>query len=84
MGLLWTFTGQSQPYTKLAAFAECLGAVLLLWRQLYVIGAIVIAVVMTNVALNFCYDVPVKLFSSKLLLISVVIVLPQARGTSPR
>jgi hypothetical protein len=59
MGLLWTFMGQSQPYTKLAGGAEVLGAVLLLSRRLYVLGALVIAIVMTNVvALNFCYDVP--------------------------
>lgn len=80
MGLLWTFMGHSQPYTKLAGGAEVLGAVLLLSRRLYVIGALVIAIVMTNVvALNFCYDVPVKLFSSELLLLSILLVLPQAR-----
>ena len=80
MGLLWTFMGHSQPYTKLAGGAEVLGAVLLLSRRLYVIGALVIAIVMTNVvALNFCYDVPVKLFSSELLIVSIALVLPQAR-----
>jgi hypothetical protein len=80
MGLLWTFMGHSQPYTKLAGGAEVLGAVLLLSRRLYVIGALVIAIVMTNVvALNFCYDVPVKLFSSELLIVSIVLVVPQAR-----
>lgn len=80
MGLLWTFMGHSQPYTKLAGFAESLGAVLLLSRRLYVSGAVIIAIVMANVvALNFCYDVPVKLFSSELLLIAIVILLPQAR-----
>jgi hypothetical protein len=80
MGLLWTFMGHSQPYTKLAGGAEVLGAALLLSRRLYVIGALVIAIVMTNVvALNFCYDVPVKLFSSELLLVSIALVLPQAR-----
>ena len=36
MGLLWTFMGHSQPYTKLAGGAEVLGAVLLLSRRLYV------------------------------------------------
>jgi hypothetical protein len=80
MGLLWTFMGHSQPYTKLAGGAEVLGALLLLSRRLYVIGALVIAIVMTNVvALNFCYDVPVKLFSSELLIVSIALVLPQAR-----
>lgn len=80
MGLLWTFMGHSQPYTKLAGAAEVLGAVLLLSRRLYVIGALLTTIVMANVvALNFCYDVPVKLFSSQLVIIAIAIVLPQAR-----
>jgi len=78
MGLLWTFMGHSRAYTLFAGLAECAGAVLLLWRRTYVIGAVVTAIVMTNVvALNFCYDVPVKLFSTELLVIAALIAWPQ-------
>jgi hypothetical protein len=80
MGLLWTFMGHSQAYTWFAGFAEVLGSVLLLWRRTYVIGALLLIGVMTNVVLlNLCYDVPVKLFSLQLLVMLVVLVLPDAR-----
>ena len=80
MGLLWTFMGHSRAYTIFAGAAEVLGGVLLLWRRTYVIGALVVIAVMTNVVLlNFCYDVPVKLFSVELLVMTVAIAWPQLR-----
>jgi uncharacterized membrane protein YphA (DoxX/SURF4 family) len=80
MGLLWSFMGQSQAYTWFAGFAEVVGSVLLLWRRTYVVGALILIGVMTNVVLlNFCYDVPVKLYSAQLLVMLIAIVLPQAR-----
>jgi len=80
MGMLWTFQGSSQPYTIFAGLAEIVPAVLLLWRRTAVIGAVIAMAVMTNVVmLNFCYDVPVKVFSSELLVIAAVIAMPQLR-----
>jgi hypothetical protein len=80
MGLLWTFMGHSQAYTFFAGLAEVVGAVLLLSRRTYVIGALILIAVMTNVVLlNLCYDVPVKLFSLQLLALLVVVIAPQAR-----
>jgi uncharacterized membrane protein YphA (DoxX/SURF4 family) len=80
MGLLWSFMGHSQAYTWFAGCAEVVGSVLLLWRRTYVIGALVLAAVMTNVVLlNFCYDVPVKLFSTQLLVMLLVLVAPHVR-----
>jgi hypothetical protein len=80
MGMLWTFMGSSQPYSLFGGCAEALGGVLLLWRRASVAGALVAIAAMTNVvALNFFYDVPVKLFSTQLLVIAIVIVLPHAR-----
>lgn len=80
MGMLWTFMGTSQPYTLFVGVIECLPGVLLLSRRLYVAGALLGAVAMTNVvALNFCYDVPVKLFSTQLLVIAIVLAAPHAR-----
>lgn len=80
MGLLWTFMGSSRPFTYIAGGAELLGGFLLLWRRTTLLGALVSLVVMLNVmAMNFCYDVPVKLFSSHLVLATIVVALPEAR-----
>lgn len=69
MGLLWTFMGHSKVYTAFTGIAELLGGILLLSRRTATFGALVVVGVMVNVVmLNFCYDVPVKLFSSRLLI----------------
>ena len=81
MGLLWKFMGYSTPYTVFAGLAEAAGGVLLLWRRTATLGALIIIAVMTNVVmLNFCYDVPVKLYSMQLLIMAIVIALPRARA----
>jgi uncharacterized membrane protein YphA (DoxX/SURF4 family) len=80
MGLAWTFMGYSTPYTVFAGLAETIGGVLVLWRRTATIGAVVIVAVMTNVVmLNFCYDIPVKLYSARLLVMAIVIAAPSAR-----
>jgi hypothetical protein len=80
MGMLWTFQGSSTPYTYFAGFSEIVPAMLLMWRRTATIGALIAMGVMTNVVvLNFCYDVPVKLYSSQLLLMAAIIAMPQAR-----
>lgn len=80
MGLLWTFMGHSQAYTLFSGLAELTGGLLLLSRRTSVLGALVTAAVMTNVVmLNFCYDVPVKLFSMQLLLCALLLLAPHLR-----
>lgn len=80
MNLVWTFMGASRPYTVFSGLAECLAAVLLAWRRTTILGAAVAFSVMLNVAmLNFCYDVPVKLFSVHLLCMALYVALPDAR-----
>jgi hypothetical protein len=77
MGLLWTFMGASFAYQMFAGFAEVLGGVLLFWRRTTLLGALILVGVLTNVvALNFSYDVPVKLYSSHLLAMALVLVAP--------
>jgi hypothetical protein len=77
MRLLWNFMGFSQTYTMFSGIAELAGGLLLSFRRTALLGALVAIGVMTNVAmLNFCYDVPVKLFSSHLLLAGVFLLLP--------
>ncbi len=80
MNVLWAFMGTSRPYTIFAGLSEVLGAMLLVWRRTSTLGALVAIGVMTNVVLlNFCFDVPVKLYSSHLLTMAILIALPDAR-----
>ncbi len=72
MGLAWRFMGYSEGYNFFTGGAEVLAGVLLLWRRTTTLGALVAIGVTGNiVALNFCYDIPVKLYSSTLLLMAV-------------
>ena len=77
MGLLWTFMGASRAYTILTGAVETIGGLLLAVRRTTLLGALISAGAMANVvALNFCYDVPVKLFSMQLFLEAIVIASP--------
>lgn len=77
MHVLWFFMGLSRPYTIFGGMAEAVAGVLLLFRKTSTIGLLITAGVMANVvALNFCYDVPVKLYSTHLFLMSVFLLLP--------
>jgi hypothetical protein len=77
MGLLWTFMGASAGYSLFTGGAEMLGGLLLTARRTTLLGALVCVGVMSNVVmLNFCYDVPVKLFSSHLLAMAVFLTAP--------
>jgi hypothetical protein len=52
-----------------------IGGVLLLFRRTTLLGALVVAIVMMNIAaINFFYDVPVKLYSSMLFLMAVFLM----------
>jgi hypothetical protein len=81
MGLCWSFMGFSTGYTMFTGAAEMLGGLLLTLRRTTALGALVTLGVMANVvALNFFYDVPVKLFSSHLLLMAFVLLAPNLRA----
>ena len=77
MGLAWTFLGGSMGYQMFAGLCELIGGYLLFWRRTALLGALASAAVLANVvAINVFYDVPVKLFSSHLLLIAIFIMAP--------
>jgi len=79
MGLLWTFIGFSSGYNLFTGVCETLPGVLLFYRRTATLGALIGAGVMANiVALNFCYDVPVKLYSAHLLAACAFLALPDA------
>lgn len=80
MGILWTFMGSSVAYTIFAGASEVLGGLLLCFRRTATLGALVTAGVMANVlAMNLCYDVPVKLYAGYYLIMAAAIALPDAR-----
>ena len=80
MGLLWTFMGSSEPYTMFVGFAEMIAGILLFPRKTATLGALMSVGVLSNVvALNFSYDVPVKLYSSHLLAEAIFLLLPETR-----
>ena len=75
MKLLWTFMGYSESYTIFAGLGEVVGGFLLFFRRTTTLGALVVIGVMGNVAMmNYSYDVPVKLFSTHLVVFAVFLL----------
>ena len=74
MGLAWTFMGHSMMYNIFLGVVEVFGGILLLNRKTVTFGSFVIMGIMANVfMMNLAYDVPVKLFSFHLLLMSLIL-----------
>ncbi|WP_146052706.1 hypothetical protein [Aquimarina sp. I32.4] len=80
MGLVWTFIGASKAYTIFSGLAEVVGGILLFHRKTVVLGGMILIPVLANVVLiNFCYDVPVKLYSSELFLMMLIVMAPHSQ-----
>ena len=80
MGLMWRFVGSSAAYRAFGGALELLGAALLLYPATTTLGALVVAGVMSNVAMmNLCYDVAVKLGSIHCVLFACLLVAPDLR-----
>jgi hypothetical protein len=74
MGLAWTYMGFSKGFNVFVGSLEVLGGLLLIPRRTQTLGSFIIIGVMTQVAvMNFCYDIPVKLFSIHLVLMALII-----------
>lgn len=72
MGLLWTFMGFSPIYGAFTGAGEVIGGMLVFFNRTKTLGAAILIAVLSNIVLlNFTYDVPVKLYSSHLLLMAV-------------
>jgi hypothetical protein len=81
MGILWTFMSASQPYTIFAGLAEFVAGLLLAIPPTRVLGALLCTAVAGQIVmLNMCYDVPVKILSGHLLLLSLFLLLPDAKN----
>jgi len=77
MGLAWTFLGHSKGYSLFIGLSEFIGGILLFHKRTKLLGALILIPVIVNVvAVNFFFDVPVKLFSSALLLMAIIVVAP--------
>jgi uncharacterized membrane protein YphA (DoxX/SURF4 family) len=80
MGLLWTFMGYSTLYNIFTGLGETVAGLLLFFKRTHLLGALVAATVMLHVVvLNLAYDVPVKLFSFHLFLISIFLLIPDTK-----
>jgi voltage-gated potassium channel Kch len=80
MGLAWTYMGFSKGFNVFVGFLEVLGGLLLIPRRTQTLGSFIVIGVMTQVAvMNFCFDIPVKLFSIHLVLMALVIFITDNR-----
>ena len=80
MNILWSFMGSSTAYTIFGGVMEVLPGLLLFFRRTALLGALAGFAVMFNVAaLNYCYDVPVKLYSTHLCVVALLLAAPDAR-----
>jgi uncharacterized membrane protein YphA (DoxX/SURF4 family) len=80
MLLAWNFMGHSIIMQRLNGLLEVIAGLLLLFRRTTTLGAILSTAVFSFVVMmDFSFNVPVRLLSSHLLLISVLLVLADGR-----
>ena len=80
MGALWYSIGASFPYERITGWAELTAAALLFIPRTATLGAIVALFDSIQIfSLNMTYDVPVKLFSFHLVLMSIFLLAPEMR-----
>lgn len=74
MGLAWTFLGFSEGYNLFMGIAEVLAG-LLLFRRTMTFGAVITLMTTMNVmAVNYFYDVPVKVLSTHLVIMTLFLL----------
>lgn len=79
MGLAWTFFAYSKKYKYFMGFAEIIGGSLLFFRRTVSLGAVITLAVTINImAVNYCFDVPVKISSTILMLMGLFLILKNA------
>jgi len=80
MLLAWNFMGYSTTMMKLNGWVEVLAGLLLLFRKTTTLGAILSTAVFSFVvAMDFCFNVPVRLLASHLLIMSLFLVLSDSQ-----
>ncbi|MCF2517435.1 hypothetical protein [Dyadobacter sp. CY351] len=77
MRFAWLFIGSSPSYEIFSGICEVLGGLLMLSRRTTAFGAMILVGVIGHVvALNFFFDIQVKLFSTALLLMAIFLLVP--------
>ncbi|MGV9638568.1 DoxX family protein [Nocardia rhamnosiphila] len=80
MAVLWSQIGVSRPYEMLLGAAEITAAILLLIPRTALLGAMLALIdTLLIVVLNMTFDVPEKISSTHLLLMSLILLAPEAR-----
>jgi len=80
MGVLWASIGASRSYEIFTGALEMTAGILLFIPQTALLGAFLAMACMGEIfTLNMTYDVPVKLFSFHLLLMSLFLLAPDAK-----
>jgi hypothetical protein len=80
MGLAWTYMGYSKGFNYFIGIGELSCGLLLLFRKTTTLGALLGVVVAGNImAINYCFDVPVKLLSTMLVIMSLFLLVKDAR-----
>ncbi|MGB1243088.1 MAG: hypothetical protein ACPG49_11235 [Chitinophagales bacterium] len=75
--LYWSVMGASYSYTVFSGVLELIPAFLLLFRRTRLLGALIAFGVLINVVMiNISFDISVKILSSFLLFLSLLIILP--------
>jgi len=75
MGLAWTYMGYSTGFNYFTGIAELSCGLLLFFRRTATLGAIVGLVVAGNImAINYAFDVPVKLLSTMLVVMCIYLL----------
>jgi uncharacterized membrane protein YphA (DoxX/SURF4 family) len=75
MLLAWNFMGYSPAFNHISGMIEVVAGLLLLFRRTATLGAIMATGTFSFVAmLDYCFDVPIKLLVTHLLLLSFTIV----------
>ena len=83
MGLAWNFMGYSTGYNYFTGIAELSCGLLLFFRKTSAWGAVATLIVAGNImAINYCFDVPVKLLSTTLVIMALFMILKDAKRFS--
>jgi hypothetical protein len=78
--LYWSTMGLSRSYNIFLGCLEVLPAILLLFHKTRNIGLLILFGVLTHVVwVNFSFDISVKMYASFLLLLTILLILPNAK-----
>ncbi|TCZ73665.1 hypothetical protein [Flaviaesturariibacter aridisoli] len=79
--LYWSTIGTARPYNLFLGGTEVLAAALLLWRRTRRAGLLLALTVLVQVlAVDLCFGIGVRLFSGFLLLLTLLLLAPDARS----